>query len=291
MLRFLVGVCCAIALSACQSTGPGAATAVKSVTSSDGVSISYQISGRGRPAIVFIHGWLCDRTYWREQIPVFEQTHRVIALDLAGHGESERTRDVWTMQAFGEDVAAVVRAERLSRVVLVGHSMGGPVMLAAAEILGDRVAAVIGVDTLPDVEQFVADARRMALPGALESRTAAMHVDYYGTIRGFINTMFLPKSDPALRSDIMERMTAGPKDIGIAAVEAMLTYDPTSTLEKITPNRYLINRGKPMGGSNEQSASRNGFELTVIDNVGHFIMLEKPAQFNEALADTLRQIR
>ena len=86
--------------------------------------------GRGAPALVFIHGWSCDRTYWRGQVDAFSQTFRVVAVDLADHGESGTGRQVWTIGAFGEDVAACVSKLGLQRIILIGHSMGGDVILA-----------------------------------------------------------------------------------------------------------------------------------------------------------------
>lgn len=287
----MTALVCAATLAACQYNGPAATASEKAVTGEDGSRVAYQVSGQGRPALVFIHGWLCDRSYWREQIPVFEQTHRVIALDLTGHGESTQERADWSMQSFGDDVAAVVRQERLSRVVLIGHSMGGPVMLAAAEKLGDRVVGVVGVDTLGSIDQWSSDVKRISQPGALEARMAPMYADYYATIRGFISSMFTASSDPELRRQITEDMASGPKDVGIGAAAAMLTYDPTPVLDDITANRYLINRGPPAPPPNRESVEAHGFDLTVMENVGHFIMLEQPQRFNEWLVDVLAEIQ
>ena len=77
--------------------------------SADGVPISFQVKGSGAPALVFIHGWCCDRTYWDAQAAHFSKKHKVVAIDLAGHGGSGLGRKVWTMAAFGEDVVAVVK--------------------------------------------------------------------------------------------------------------------------------------------------------------------------------------
>ena len=67
-----------------------------SVRSADGVLISYQMAGEGPVSVVFVHGWSCDRGYWKEQLDYFARVHRVVALDLAGHGDSGLNRDDWT---------------------------------------------------------------------------------------------------------------------------------------------------------------------------------------------------
>ena len=77
--------------------------------SADGVAIHYATHGQGEIALVFVHGWAINRRYWDEQVPAFARTHRVVTLDLAGHGRSGRERKDWSMAAFGQDVRAALR--------------------------------------------------------------------------------------------------------------------------------------------------------------------------------------
>ncbi len=123
------------------------------VRSSDGVLISYEVTGIGDSTLVFVHGWCCDKSYWKLQVPHFARKHRVVTIDLAGHGESGLERDKCTMAAFGEDVAAVVNPLAIERVVLIGHSMGGHVILEAAKHIPKSVLGIVGVDTFDDVNR------------------------------------------------------------------------------------------------------------------------------------------
>ena len=95
----------------------------------DGIPISYRVHGNGSPALIFIHGWSCDQSYWDKQVPYFARKYKVVKIDLVGHGDSGLGRKNWTIIAFAEDVAAVVNKLDLDQCVLVGHSMGGPVIL------------------------------------------------------------------------------------------------------------------------------------------------------------------
>ena len=122
------------------------------IPSKDGTPISYEIHGAGEPTLVFVHGWSCDARYWRAQLPHFANNHRVVMLDLAGHGHSGMTRSQYTMRAFGEDVKAVIEATGSRRVILIGHSMGGSVIAEAARLMPSRVKGLIGVDTLVNIE-------------------------------------------------------------------------------------------------------------------------------------------
>ena len=145
-------------------------TTAQTVASADGVPIAWRAWGTGDTALVFIHGWSCDSSYWDAQLPVFAKDHRVIALDLAGHGASGLGRKSWTMQAFGEDVAAVVRKAGAKRVILIGHSMGGPVALEAARrmLKGDYPRKDIVVP-LPAVDSGQLRAGKTVFPDLQDS--------------------------------------------------------------------------------------------------------------------------
>ncbi len=97
----------------------------KTCLAPDGVTLVYSAAGSGEPALVFIHGGLAERTFYDGQLKAFAGSHRVIALDLPGHGESGANRKKWGMPEFGADVRAVVEAENLRKVVLIGNSLGG----------------------------------------------------------------------------------------------------------------------------------------------------------------------
>src|ERR1044071_10516349 len=93
----------------------------------DGARIHYKSYGKGKDALVLIHGWGSNLTFWRDQIPEFAKRNRVIALDLPGHGESDKPQIAYTMDLFANAIDAVLRDAKVDRAVVVGHSMGTPV--------------------------------------------------------------------------------------------------------------------------------------------------------------------
>src|SRR5262245_57460546 len=97
----------ALLLSSPLPFAHGAAPKAPAVPSADGVPIAYEVHGQG-PALVLVHGWSCDRSYWKEQIEYLSPQYQLVLIDLAGHGESGLGRKDYTMAAFGADVAAVV---------------------------------------------------------------------------------------------------------------------------------------------------------------------------------------
>ena len=252
----------------------------------DGVQIHYASGGSGSPALVFIHGWNCDRSYWSAQLPFFAATHQVVAIDLAGHGDSGINRETWSMANFGADVVAVADALQLEDIILVGHSMGGPVALEAARLLKGRVKMVIGADTLSDVSLRYADEQ---LAGML----AAMAADFPGTVEGLVrSSFFLPTSEPALIDQIARDMSAAPPAAGIGAFEGFARWfdeDAEKTMAEIDVPIRLINSDYRPTNTLAGQALTASFEATLMSGVGHFVMQEDPAQFNAIMAELLNR--
>ncbi|HEU0106360.1 MAG TPA: alpha/beta hydrolase, partial [Vicinamibacteria bacterium] len=197
--------------------------------STDGVPIHYETQGQahGQPALVFVHGWAIDRRYWDAQVPVFARTRQVVTLDLAGHGQSGRGRQDWSVAAFGQDVRAVVEALSLEKVVLVGHSMSGNVILEAAKAMPERVVGLIPVDTLLDVDEVTSDAE---VKGAI----AAFRADYKATASGFMRKyMFSPTTPPALVEAVVKDATSFPPEISVPVLEQSWRHDARPLLKQI----------------------------------------------------------
>src|SRR5499427_5943383 len=101
-----------------------------SAASVDGIQLHSTTSGKGAKTVVLVHGWTCDETTWESQVPVLSKEFRVITLDLPGHGKSGSPKDgKLTMDLFAKAVDAVRAEAKAERVVVVGHSMGTPVVI------------------------------------------------------------------------------------------------------------------------------------------------------------------
>ena len=252
----------------------------------DGVQIHFVYGGSGSPALVFIHGWNCDRSYWSAQLPFFVATHQVVAIDLAGHGDSGINREDWSMANFGADVASVADALQLEDIILVGHSMGGPVALEAARLLKGRVKMIIGADTLSDVSLRYPDEQLAAM-------LAAMEADFPGAVEGLVrSSFFLPTSDPALIDQIASDMSAAPPAAGIGAFEGFARWyneHVEQTVAGIDVPIRLINSDYRTTNTLAGQALTASFEATLMSGVGHFVMQEDPTQFNTIMAELLNR--
>ena len=280
-MRFLLCVALMVGIGSQESTVAANGVA----KTKDGVDIHYELVGSGSPTLVFIHGWNCDRSYWSGQIPVFAATNQVVAIDLAGHGDSGVGRDEWTMANFGEDVAAVADALRLEDMILVGHSMGGPVALEAARRLKARVRMIIGADTLNDVSMTFPDEQ-------LSGMLAAMEADFQGTVEGLVrSSFFLPTSDPALIEHIALDMGAAPPIAGMGAFEGYARWfneEAAGALAEVqVPIRLINSDYRPTNTASGQSLTMS-FEAVLMSGVGHFVMQEDPEQFNALLTELIK---
>ena len=85
----------------------------------DGIKLTYDEWGRGSPALVFVHGWTCDRSFFRPQMEHFVEKHRVVCVDLRGHGESDQPEGAYPIRMFADDVAHLIAERKLGRVIAV----------------------------------------------------------------------------------------------------------------------------------------------------------------------------
>jgi pimeloyl-ACP methyl ester carboxylesterase len=104
--------------------------------------ISYSDSGKGA-AVVLLHGFLENQTMWQDLVPDLSKRNRVITIDLLGHGETESMSYVHSMEDNAEVVQTVLSKLRIRKTVLVGHSMGGYVALAFAEMYAEKMKGLV----------------------------------------------------------------------------------------------------------------------------------------------------
>lgn len=248
--------------------------------SKDGTPISYEVFGTGEPTLVFVHGWSCDARYWRAQVPVFSKKHRVVVLDLAGHGHSGMSRRDYTMGSFGEDVRAVTEATGSGSVILIGHSMGGSVTAEAASLMPDRVIGLIGVDTLTNIEYPMAREE-------LEKMIAPFEENFPDGTRRFAGEMISSQTDLDLREWILSDMSAAPPGAALSAMREMMmqyvTGDAAKIFRKIRIPVVTINGGLWPVDYEANRRHMLSFDTIVLKGADHFLMMNRAADFNNAL--------
>ena len=252
------------------------------ITANDGVPIHYSVHGKGEPTLVFIHCWSCDRHLWDNQVEVFSKTNRVVTIDLAGHGQSGQGRKAWSVESFADDVNAVMTKLNLKRAVLVGSSMGGPIALEVTRRMPNRVAAIVVVDTLHNVETKLP-------PQQLDDVMKQLRADYKGATTGFLNQFFFSANTPeAVKKRITAEVTSRPPELSIAILQGIFAYDSAPALATVKVPIRAINADMVPTNLEVNRKYAPQFDAVIIKGSGHYPMLEFPARFNELLAEALR---
>ena len=108
--------------------------------------IHYKSFGDGKVDIVFIHGFACDMTTWRLQVPAFVGKGRILLIDLPGHGRSDKPKIDYSMALCARAIDAVLKDVGVEKAVLVGHSMGVPVARQFWRLYPDKTTTIVAVD-------------------------------------------------------------------------------------------------------------------------------------------------
>src|SRR6476660_6396088 len=112
----------------------------------DGARVHYVNYGKGSEALILIHGWTMNEDHWRDQVTDFAKRNRVIAIDLPGHGKSDKPQITYSMDLFARAIDAVMRDAKVKRAVLVGHSMGTPIARQFYRKYPEKTLAIVIVD-------------------------------------------------------------------------------------------------------------------------------------------------
>jgi pimeloyl-ACP methyl ester carboxylesterase len=246
--------------------------------SADGVEIAYAHTGSGQVSLLFIHGGLANRTFWEPQLAALAGVFRVAALDLAGHGESGRNRERWTIGAFAGDVCAVADALDLRNVVLVGNSLGGPVALEAAARMAGRAIGVVGVDTLHQAEQVFP-------PEEARARAAAYRTNFREACDEMRQALFHPGAHTDLQAWALSIMLTMDPEVVARLMEGLSGYDLGAAFRGAgVPIRAINGDLWPTDIEANRRLSPD-FDAVILKGAGHYPMLERPAAFNSILTD------
>lgn len=259
-----------------------AALQTRSILSADGVAMDCDFGGQGGPLLLFVHGWTCRRSYWQPQLGHFAAGWRVAAPDLPGHGTSTgEGRTTWNLAAFAGDVAACARQLGASRVVLVGHSMGGAVALEAARLLPATVMAVVLADT------FVIDY------GGLDAQTvgqiaAPFESDFPAAMTNLVEMTSTAQTPPSLRQRLVAEMSAADPAWALPVWRDLLAWNPAAAFAKLDLPIHAINGVLIPDSARLRCAPFVRERL--LPGAGHFLQLEDPTGFNRALEEILADL-
>jgi pimeloyl-ACP methyl ester carboxylesterase len=255
------------------------AVAESRVAKLDGQSVHYESHGKGSEALVFVHCWTCNSNFWSRQIPAFANRSRVIAVDLPGHGKSDKPKIDYTMDLFARAVDAVLKDAGVERAVLVGHSMGTPVIREFYRKYPLKTLALVIVD---------GPLRAFGDKKAMEPFLAPLRgPDYKEQAGKIIEMMFFgPNTAPDLRNEIKNSMLETPQFVALSAMDGMID-ETIWKQDKINVPVLAIMAKSPLYPPDNEQFYRSiapNMDYQVWDGVAHFLMMEKPKEFNDTLA-------
>ena len=246
-------------------------------TTLDGARVHYVNYGKGSEALILIHGWTMNEDNWRDQVTDFAKRNRVIAIDLPGHGKSDKPQITYSMDLFARAIDAVMRDAKVKRAVLVGHSMGTPIARQFYRKYPKQTLAIVVVDgpLRPFGEKQMMDALTASFRGP----------NYKDAMGQMFAAMFGPNLSAEAQGRIQASRLSTPQYVLVSAWEGMA--DPSIWGEdKVNIPVLAIMANNPFFGPDLEQRYRGiapNMEFRLVDNVGHFIMMERPKQFNEAV--------
>jgi pimeloyl-ACP methyl ester carboxylesterase len=245
----------------------------------DGANVHWTGTGSGS-AIIFVHGWTCDESSWVGQVPAFSKGYRVITLDLPGHGKSDLPKDgKFSMELFARAVEAVRAEAKVERAVFVGHSMGTPVIRTYALMYPSRVAGLVLVDGLVQVAGGQAGFTPPPMVGK-EGLAAREKM-----VRG----MFGPATTPQLQEHILKMMLGTKEATADGAMRATWNQSWVKN-DPINVPVLGVYAARPLASREAITRIFPKVEYHEIPGSAHFLMMEKPDEFNDLLTAFLKTV-
>lgn len=240
----------------------------------DGVKLFFEEAGSGDPPVLLVHGWTCDHTYMAPQFEHFRRSHRVIAVDLRGHGQSDKPQQDYTMSAFADDLAWLCGQRQVKKPVVIGHSMGGVIAVELAARFPEVPGAVVTLDSPIVPPQELLDGVAAPLIAALRGP------DYREVQRKMVaELLFLPTDDPARKARIVEAMSSAPQHV-MASAFAGIFCDTAASAAACKVPLLILMAAQPLS---DVTRLRQVCPAAVIGQTvgaGHFHQLEVPEQVN-----------
>ena len=250
--------------------------------------ISYSDTGKGN-AMVLLHGFLENQTMWQDLVPELSQKYRVITIDLLGHGESGCVGYLHSMEDNAEAVHSVLSKLRIRKAIFIGHSMGGYVALAVAELYPTGVKGLVLMNSTSKADS---EERKTNRDRAIK----AVKKDYIGFVRLSIANLFNPDNRERLVNEI-EKVRAEalktPLQGIVASLEGMKIRKDRETLLRSATYPSLLILGKKDPVLNYEDGLKQ-IENTTVKLVtfpdGHMSHIENRAALLKVLMDFFKRI-
>jgi len=243
----------------------------------DGTALAYEDAGDGEPAVVLVHGIACNRAFMALQARFLEASHRVVTVDLRGHGDSDAPHQRYTISVLADDVGWVCERLGVTRAVVVGHSLGGHVALELATTRPDLARAAVLIDSV-----LLAGADREHSVASLVAGLRGPDPDR--VLRDYFRRFFGLHDDPALCDWILEQAVGTPAHVTSSIWEESLrAWDDAGVLSRCRVPLMYLDAGTPNADLERAVRLQPSMTLGRTVGSGHFSQLVCPEQVNAML--------
>lgn len=271
------------------------------VTTSDGVRLSYLERGSG-PPLVMIPGWSNAAVEFKHQLDGLSDRNRVIAIDMRGHGESEKPAHGYKIQRLAKDVWDVLRALDLTDVALAGHSMGCSIIWCYLDLFGNaRLGKLVLIDQMPFMTSnpLWTQQDRDEAGSGYDGKTlydrinAVAGPDGVSITQGLVRSMFTKTFPPSELAWVAEQILKMPRHHAATLFYNHSTQDWRDLIPRIDlPTLIFGARTGPVGWKSQEWVQRQikGSRLEIFEEDeggNHFMFLENPAKFNRIVREFL----
>ncbi|CAN7675278.1 alpha/beta fold hydrolase [Neorhizobium sp. LjRoot104] len=252
-----------------------------------GGQIGYRTLGDAGEWLVLIHGWCGSAAHWDIIGPELARNFRVLVLSHPGFGgTAPPPAGGQTIAAMGAAVAHVLAHLHISGAILVGHSMGGPIATETAIAAPERIAAVLGLDTLSDRDYYgrVPD-------DEIRRRHEDFQVDYPARMRAMVDMIVDPATPEATRREITRGMLdAAPEDFALDIKDDLFAWNAEDRWPLVSCPKMLLN--SPYVARLAHPNPMPCFATTLIATYdsGHFPMVEAPSMIVDKIRSCIASL-
>lgn len=288
-MKLILNILLMAMIAGCQPNKTQSIIPTDKTLHTDQSQISYVDCGQGQITLLFVHGWNINKSYWSLQQEKFCGDYRIVALDLPGFGESKNLTKNYSIASYAEDVKALIEQLDLKNVVLIGHSMGGRIILEVAQE-NNRVIALLGVDNFKEVNQQMTEELQAEVDGFMEW----LNADFANNSSAYADQYLIhSETDSTVRNRIVKDYGNVNPEAAISAIDAYLNYEhqEAERLAKLDLPLFIIS--SDMSPMDTVGLSNTGlsYSLFEMNKTGHFPMVERPELFNKHLENSLAKLR
>jgi len=262
-------------------------TTERTFLSFDGVEVSYNVNGKGEPALIFVPGWGGKKDDFFYQVDYFSQSYQTVCIDLPGFGKSGNNRVEWTMSNYAKDVIALMDQLKIDEAVLVGQSMGGIVILEVARKIPSKVIGVVPLDVIINLEPTSTEEQ-------LENEVKGWMDWANNPTYEKMKSIFSENTDSIIIANTVDDMKNASKVGWEETITYVLQYLRlpnilVNLLMEIPVPIHCINKADTKLDLDMARKYNSNMSASSIENVGHFFLLDAPDESNVFIESAINE--